>query len=492
MTRIAIHAHFYQPPREDPWTGKVPHQPGAAPFHDWNERVHAESYRPNTQVLIPRSDGGEDVVNNFQRLSFNVGPTLLSWMERADPETYRRILEADRASLERLGHGNGIAQAFHHTILPLSPLRDVRTQVRWGLADFRFRFGREAEGIWLPETAANDDVLSVLIDEGVTFTILAPNQASRWRERDGSWQTPPVDTRLPHRYLHPDNSGRALTIFFYDGNIAKAIAFERAAASAEGLLGMFEDAVDDHAEPFLVHAATDGETYGHHHRFTDLGLGYALFVEAERRGIEVTNYGAFLDDHAAEREVNVVGGEGSSWSCAHGVGRWRRDCGCSTGGEPGWNQAWRGPLRDALDLLRDFADETFERMGAEVMTDPWAARDEYVQVVIGAMTTDELIAGNQSRPLDDEQRRMTAQLLKMQEHALAMYTSCGWFFNDIGGIETIQVLTYAAAVIELLKDLGQAVPEQEFISVLEQAKSNESETGTGADVYLRIGLNGRA
>lgn len=487
MTCVTIHAHFYQPPREDPWTGSIPLQPGAAPFHDWNERVHAESYRPNTQVRIPAPDETELVVNNFERLSFNVGPTLLSWMERADPETYTRILDADRVSLERLGHGNAMGQAFHHTILPLSPLRDVRTQVRWGLADFRFRFGREAEGMWLPETAANDDVLSILIDEGVRFTILAPNQASRWRETGGTWQTPPVDTRLPHRYLHPDRSGRSLSIFFYDGSIARAMAFERAAASAEGLLDLFEGA-SGRLEGLLVHAATDGETYGHHHRFTDLGLGYALFLEAQRRGIEVTNYATFLDRHPAAREVNVVGGEGSSWSCAHGVGRWRRDCGCSTGGEPGWNQQWRGPLREGLDLLRDVADETYERMASQLMTDPWAARDDYVHVVIGEMGLGDLVAKHQSRPLDDEQRLTAARLLKMQEHALAMYTSCGWFFNDIGGIETIQVLTYAAAAVELLKDLGQSVPEQELVSIWEQAKSNDPEVGTGADVYLRIGL----
>ena len=488
MMRIAIHAHFYQPPREDPWTGRVPEQPGAAPFHDWNERVHAESYRPNTQVPITTRDGDQLVVNNFEKLSFNVGPTLLSWMEQADSSTYRKIVEADTVSVERLGHGNAVAQAFHHTILPLSPLRDVRTQVRWGLADFRFRFGRDAEGIWLPETAANDDVLSILIDEGVRFTILAPNQASRWREPEGQWQTPPVETRVPYRYAHPDRSGRHLAIFFYDGNIARAIAFERAAGSAEALLDLFAQTGETDRDDLLIHAATDGETYGHHHRFTDLGLGYVLFVEADRRGIEVTNYAAFLDGHPPTREVNVVGGEGSSWSCAHGVGRWRRNCGCSTGGEPGWNQEWRGPLREALDLLRDVADETFERMGAELMTDPWAARDDYVNVVIGATPVDDFVAKHQSRPLDDEQRVTAARLLKMQEHALAMYTSCGWFFNDIGGIETVQVLTYAAAAVELLKDLGQTVPEQELISVLEQAKSNDPEVGTGADVYLRIGL----
>ena len=487
MKRLAVHAHFYQPPREDPWTGAIPEQPSAAPFHDWNERVNAESYRPNAFARIGDARG-DRTVNNFERLSFNVGPTLLSWMAEADPETYERILEADRISLDAKGHGNALAQAFHHTILPLSPLRDVRTQVRWGLADFHFRFGREAEGMWLPETAANEDVLSVLIDEGIRFTILAPNQARRWREPDGTWHTPPVDTRLPHRFLHPDGSGRELTLFFYDGGIARAIAFERAGASAEGFLDLFEHQMDDDRDDLLVHAATDGETYGHHQTFTDLGLAYALFVEADRRDIEVTNYATFLEEYPARREVSIVGGEGSAWSCAHGVGRWYRDCGCSTGGEAGWNQQWRTPLREGLDLLRDVADEVFERMGTELLADPWAARDEFVRVVIGAEAPGDLIARHQSGPLDEDQRTTALQLLKMQERALAMYTSCGWFFNDIGGIETVQVLTYAAAVVELLKDLGQSVPEQELIGLLEQAKSNDPEIGTGADVFLRIGL----
>jgi alpha-amylase/alpha-mannosidase (GH57 family) len=487
MRRIAVHAHFYQPPREDPATGRVPLQPGAAPFHDWNERVHAESYRPNTQAPIPDGDG-ERIVNNFERLSFNVGPTLLSWMQDADPETYQRIVEADRTSTARLGHGNAIAQAFHHTILPLSPLRDVRTQVRWGLADFRHRFGREAQGMWLPETAANDDVLSVLIDEGVRFTILAPNQARRWREPGGHWETPPVDTRVPYRYLHPDGSSRELAIFFYDGDIAKQIAFEAAGSDAGRFLDLFEERMDGDRDDLLIHAATDGETYGHHHVFTELGLAYALFVEAAKREIEPFNYAAFLAEHRPQREVNVVGGEGSSWSCAHGVGRWQRDCGCSTGGQPGWNQEWRRPLREALDVLRDAADEAYERLGSELLTDPWVARDRYVDVMIAARSLDDLLQEQQSRPLDEEQERLAADLFKMQEHALAMYTSCGWFFNDIGGIETVQVLAYAAAVIDRMKRLQQPVPESEFIGILEQAKSNDPEVGTGADVYLRIGL----
>jgi alpha-amylase/alpha-mannosidase (GH57 family) len=406
-------------------------------------------------------------------------------MQHADPETYERILEADRLSAGRLGHGNAIAQAFHHTILPLSPLRDVRTQVRWGLADFRHRFGREASGLWLPETAADDNVLAVLIEEGVRFTVLAPNQVSRWREPGGAWQTPPVDTRVPYRWDHPDGSGRSLALFFYEGEIARAIAFEQAGSSAERFLALFEERLGDDSAHQLVHAATDGETYGHHQRFTDLGLAYALFVEAERRDLVVTNYTAYLADHAPQRQADIVGGEGSSWSCAHGVGRWHRDCGCSTGGQQGWNQDWRGPLRDALELVRDTADEVFDRLGTELLKDPWAARDAYVDVVIGACGLDDFLAEHQARPFGETEKEDASDLLRLQQHALAMFTSCGWFFNDIGGIETVQVLVYAAAAMELMEKLGQPVPEREFIGILEQAKSNDPEIGTGADVYVR-------
>ena len=485
MKRIAVHGHFYQPPRENPWTGEISRQPSAAPAHDWNERVHSESYRPNAFARIPGPDE-EHIVNNFERLSFNVGPTLLSWMEKADPETYQRIVEADRESAARLGHGNAIAQAFHHTILPLSPPRDVRTQVRWGLADFRHRFGRDAEGIWLPETATNDAVLGILIDEGIAFTILAPSQASRWQDADGNWHAPPVDTRLPHRFLHPDGSGRSISLFFYDGEIARMIAFEGAAASAERLLTMFEERMDPSVEAGIVHAATDGETYGHHQVFTELGLAYALFVGAQQRDLEITNYAAYLAAHPPERTVRVIGGEGSSWSCAHGTGRWSRDCGCSTGGDPGWNQRWRAPLRAALDLMREAAAETFERLGGELLFDPWAVRDEYVDVFIGARSLDNLVQAHASKPLDDDERRQVEDLLELQRHAMAMYTSCGWFFNDVGGIETVQVLTYAAAVVGLMKKMGQPVPKKHFLDLLEQAQSNDPAIGTGADVYLRI------
>jgi alpha-amylase/alpha-mannosidase (GH57 family) len=479
---ITVHAHFYQPPREDPWTGVIPEQPSAAPAHDWNERVHEESYRPNAFARIPDEEG-EIVVNNYERLSFNVGPTLLLWMEKADPETYDRILEADRVSAERLGHGNAIAQAYHHTILPLSPLRDVRTQVRWGLADFRYRFERDPHGMWLPETAANEDTLEVLIEEGLRYTILAPNQAGYLKDEHDTWipvQEVGLDTTIPYRYVHRDGSGRSLALFFYDGAISRSIAFERAGASGEGFMDLFEAKL---AEDALIHAATDGETYGHHHTFSELGLAYALFIEAQKRAIDVTNYAAFLDDHPAEKEVRLIPGEGTSWSCAHGVGRWKEHCGCSTGGGEGWNQLWRGPLRSALEMVRDAADEAFERIGARVFADPWAARDTYVDVVIGRQELGTFISGNAAGPLGDEEAQIASDLLELQRNSMSMFTSCGWFFNDIAGIETIQVLAYAARTLDLLDNLDQPGPRDAFVALLATAQSNDPTKGTGADVF---------
>ncbi|MGH2756448.1 MAG: DUF3536 domain-containing protein [Actinomycetota bacterium] len=486
MTRLVVHGHFYQPPREDPRTGEIDQQPSAAPFHDWNERVHAESYLSNVFADL-QTPNGEEVVNTFERMSFNVGPTLMSWMDRFHPRTYQRIIRADAKSAERLGHGNAIAQAFHHTILPLSNMRDVRTQVRWGLADFRHRFGREALGMWLPETAANDDVMRVLIEEGVAFTILAPWQAGRWREPGGEWRSVTeheLNTRVPYRFLHPEGSGRSISLFFYDADIARAIAFENAMASAAGFIAMFEaNASDDDG---IVHAATDGETYGHHQKFGEIGLAYALFVEAEKRGAIVTNYAAHLHEHPAELEVELASGDGTSWSCAHGVERWRSACGCVTGGEPGWNQEWRAPLREALDLLRVEADEVFERLGSPLFTDPWQARDDYVSVVVGAEELDDFIAKHASGPLDDAARDKVALLLELQNDAMSMFTSCGWFFADIAGIEATQVLRYAARTLELMEILEQPTPLEAFLRSLERAKSNEPDAGTGADVFSAL------
>jgi alpha-amylase/alpha-mannosidase (GH57 family) len=487
---IVIHGHFYQPPRENPWTGVIDPQPSAGPFADWNERVHAECYHPNAFAKVPGPDG-EKVVNNFECISFDAGPTLLAWMESAHPETYERIIEADRASRTALGNGNAMAQAYHHTILPLSPARDVRTQILWGLADFGHRFGRRAEGMWLPECAANEDVLVQLIECGVEFTVLAPWQATLWAGAEGPWvdatRSPP-DTTIPYRFDHPDGSGRWLTVFFYDAGIAQAIAFEEATASAENYLWLFARRAWGGAE--IIHAATDGETYGHHHKFADLGLAYALFEVAPRHDMQVTNYAAFLAGHEPSAKVRITQGEGTSWSCAHGVGRWTRDCGCSTGGEPDWNQSWRTPLRDALNMVHGQSCELFVRAGMPLFRDPWGARDRYIEVLLGATDVGEFIEREAAgRPSADDVR-WGAQLLELQRWSMSMFTSCGWFFNDLANIETLQILRYAARTIEELEKMGQGGVRGAFEALLHAARSNDPAAGHGAEIFRDVSHHG--
>ena len=470
---LVVHGHFYQPPRENPWTEELAREASAAPYHDWNARIDAECYRPNGVARV-FDDAGRvvDIVNNYANLSFDVGPTLLSWLEVHDPQTYRRILDADAA-----GHG-GMAQAWGHVILPLANDRDVRTQVRWGLTDFRHRFGRAAEGMWLPEAAVDDRVLAVLAEEGVGFTVLAPGQARRARPLGGGPGTwvdvggGAVDTTRPYRWVHPDGSGRGVDVVFYDAGLSHAVAFELGTLSSRSLL---DEVV--HRAPGLVTIAADGETFGHHQRWGERLLAHALTVEARRRGVEVTSLAAHLRRARPAHQVEVAV---SSWSCAHGVGRWQEDCGCSTGGQPGWHQRWRRPLRDALDLLRDHLTEVFERRGGEVLADPWGARDAYLPVLLGAVTRDDFAAAH---VVGDPVVAFT--LLEAQRHAMAMYTSCGWFFNDLAGLETVQILRYALRAMELLRAVGEGPDEGAFLDVLGKAESNVAEEGTGREVWHR-------
>ncbi|HZY58446.1 MAG TPA: DUF3536 domain-containing protein, partial [Candidatus Binataceae bacterium] len=493
MSSLIIHGHFYQPPRENPWTGAIDREESASPHHDWNERVHAECYRANGYARIVDHLGYvERIVNNYLNLSFNFGPTVLSWLERTHPTTYARIQQADRDSIGRRGgHGNAIAQGYNHAILPLCNERDRRTQIRWGIADFRYRFGRMPEAMWLPETACNDKTLGALIDAGMSFVILAPNQALRVRalESEEEWRDvseASIDPRVPYRYFHRDGSQRSIAIFFYDGPLARGIAFEGALASSENLVERLIAAGGGDGK--LVNVATDGESYGHHFHFADRCIAYALEVLAPQRGLTVTNYGEYLARNPPADEVEIKSGphgEGTAWSCIHGVGRWYRDCGCSTGGREGWNQAWRQPLRRALDLLRDRAAACFEDAGGELLRDPWEARDNYIEAIL-ERSHDDFLARHWRRPLGDADRLRALNLLEMQRAAMLMYTSCGWFFSDISGIETLQVMKYAARVMDLMEESDLEVPANDFLDILAQASSNIPEMGNGADIFRRL------
>jgi alpha-amylase/alpha-mannosidase (GH57 family) len=484
---IVIHGHFYQPPREHPWLEEVEVQDSAAPHHDWNARVTAECYAPNTAAR--RADSSNrilDIVNNFEKISFNVGPTLMRWLERDAHDVYDRILEADRVSVVERGHGNAIAQVYNHMIMPLASRRDKVTQVRWGLADFRARFGRAPEGMWLPETAVDTESLEVLAEHGIRFTILAPNQAWRIRPLDGDGWTEVGDAIDPSRpYLWRGPRGHELTLFFYDGPISRAIAFEGLLERSEHLVARLRDGFADGRDwPEIVHCATDGESYGHHSKFGDMALAAAVQqIEAEGFA-DLTNYGAFLAKHPAAWAVQIR--ERTSWSCAHGVERWRADCGCRVNSAT--RQQWRGPLREACDGLRDHIDGFYEARAGALLTDPWAAREEYIDVVLDRSpgTVRNFLERHARAPLDAAATLDARRLLEMQRNRLLMYTSCGWFFDEVSGLEPVQVLKYAALAMQYLRDLGGGSAEPEFLRRLEAAPSNAPGFRTGGDVWRTL------
>ena len=489
---VCIHGHFYQPPRENAWLETVELQDSAYPYHDWNERVTAECYAPNGASRILDERGMiRDIINNYASMSFNFGPTLLTWLEEQAPETYHAVLEADRLSLERFGHGSAMAQAYNHLIMPLATARDKRTQIKWGMRDFERRFGRIAEGMWLPETAVDLETLDMMAEEGLAFTVLAPRQAGRVRplgEDDAGWEDVSGGRIDPSRaYLQRLPSGREITLFFYDGPISRAIAFEgllrRGEDFKERLLGAFDDR-RDWAQ--LAHIATDGETYGHHHRHGEMALSFALERIAEDPDVELTDYAAYLAGHPPQIEVDII--ENTSWSCVHGVERWRSDCGCNTGAHPDWNQAWRGPLRDAFDHVRDKLEPMYAAAAAELLRDPWAARDDYIEVILdrSPASRNRFFEEHALRPLTPDEQRRVLSLLEVQRHSMLMYTSCGWFFDDLSGIETVQVMQYAGRALQLAAEILPADGlEEEFLRDLAQAQSNLLEEGSGRDIFER-------
>jgi alpha-amylase/alpha-mannosidase (GH57 family) len=529
---VCIHGHFYQPPRENPWLETVETQDSAAPYHDWNERICAECYATNgaarvvnTENLITR------ILNNYACMSFNFGPTLLSWLADYAPRTYRMILDGERRSREIFGgHSSAIAQVYNHIIMPLASRRDRITQIRWGIADYKHRFGHAPEGMWLAETAADADSLELMAAEGIKFTVLAPHQCKRVRaiavekapgekvtpvrssskgprakatveltlpapetvKPTGDWVNTPGATVDPTRpYLVRFPSGLSIAVYFYDGPTSRAVAFEGLLNSGETFAARLKQGFRDHNQPQLVHIATDGESYGHHHKHGEMALAYALRLLQQDPNTGLANYGSFLAGFPIlyEAEIN----DDTSWSCAHGVERWRSNCGCN-GGKPGWNQLWRGPLREALDNLRDAAAPLTESIGAALFRNVWEARDAYIHVILDRSieSIDRFFAAQQSHPLTEVERVRGLELMELQRHTQLMYTSCGWFFDDISGIETVQIIAYAARVIQLAQDLAQedvSSIEAAFLSKLALAKSNVPAAGDGARIYSEQALN---
>ena len=498
---VCIHGHFYQPPRENPWLETVETQDSAAPYHDWNERICAECYATNGAArMVNIKNQITRIVNNYARMSFNVGPTLLSWVKENAPRTYRMILDGERRSRKNFkGHSSAMAQVYNHVIMPLANRRDKITQIRWGIADYQSHYGLAPEGMWLSETAADTGSLELLAQHGIKFTVLAPHQCKRVRslKNGDDWINTPgaiVDTTRP--YLMRFESGVSMAIFFYDGPSSRAIAFEGLLNSGDNLAARLKSGFSDSSQPQLVHVATDGESYGHHHKHGEMALAYALRLLETDKVVKLTNYGSFLAQFPPDYECQIV--EETSWSCVHGVERWRSDCGCN-GGRAGWNQAWRAPLRKALDKLRDALIPLTEQEGAKLFKDVWVARDAYIEVVLdqGPETVDHFLREQQHHRLNDAERVRALELMEMQRHAQLMYTSCGWFFDDISGIETVQIIAYAARVLQLAQMLfGEQAEglEAAFLETLSLARSNDPKAGDGARIYrekvntLQLGL----
>jgi len=485
---VCIHGHFYQPPRENAWLGYVELQDSAYPYHDWNERITAECYEPNSTSRILDGDGFiSQIVSNYARMSFNFGPTLLAWMEKDAPDVYRAVIEADLQSQQNFsGHGSALAQAYNHMIMPLANHRDRYSQILWGIRDFEHRFGRQPEGMWLPETAVDLETLDIMADMGIRFTILAPHQAKRVRKLATEKWKEIGDTSIdPTRaYLVNLPSRRQINIFFYDGPISRAIAFEDVLNSGEAFAKRLIEAFSNKRDwPQLVHIATDGETYGHHHRFGDMALAFALNYIETNSLAKITNYGEYLEKYPPTHEVEVI--EKTSWSCIHGIDRWWSDCGDNSGAHPKWNQGWRTPLRESLDWLRDSLAGRYEEKTRKYLKDPWAARDDYIDIILDRSLGNvaKFLSKHSTHELNGAEKITTLKLLEFQCHAMLMYTSCGWFFDDLSGIETVQVIQYAGRVVQLAQELFGDDTEQHFLELLEKAKSNIPEQGNGRRIY---------
>ncbi len=488
---VCVHGHFYQPPRENAWLEAIETQPSAYPYHDWNERVTSQCYLPNSIARINDEKGlVAKIVNNYSSISFDFGPTLLSWLESNEPDVYNAVLTADQESQQRFsGHGSAIAQAYNHIIMPLANRRDKYTQVYWGIKDFECRFKRQPEGMWLPETAVDLETLNIMASLNIKFTILAPRQALYVRKiGEKDWQEVnenTLDTTVPYKVRL--SSGAEINVFFYNGAIAADVAFHGLLQNGENLADrLLRSFKPDRNNPQLAHIATDGESYGHHHRFGEMALAFALHYIETNKLAQITNYGEFLSLQPPAYEVQIQ--ENSSWSCVHGVERWRSDCGCSNHYHPGWNQKWRAPLRKALDWLRDQVNDECEKATKSLFKDSWEARNEYINVILDRSKGNvrQFMEQHASHKLSRVETSNALKYLENQRHSLLMFTSCGWFFDDLARIETVQVIQYAARVLQLAQEICNLSIETKFLEKLASASSNIKEYGNGTKIYNRF------
>jgi len=485
---VCLHGHFYQPPRENPWLEDVELQDSAYPFHDWNMRITEECYRQNGASRILGSDRKIiDIVNNYSNISFNFGPTLLSWLESHVPEVYESIIEADKESRKIFsGHGSAMAQAYNHMILPLANIRDKHTQVIWAVQDFERRFERKPEGMWLPETAVDTETLEVLAKHGIKFTILAPRQARQVRKiGTKKWtevKEDSLDTTMPYICNLP--SGKTINLFFYNGNVSHDVAYGGLLHNGENFaVRLTESFKDNDNSAQIVNIATDGESFGHHHRHGDMALAYCLHHIRANNLANVTIYAEYLEKFPPTYEVQII--ENSSWSCVHGVERWKSNCGCCADQSLSGKQRWREPLRKSLDWLRDRLCEDYEKRLSQYCQDPWQVRNEYIQVINNRSEENvaSFIGKVTGKELTYEDKVTFLKLMEMQRMSMLMYTSCGWFFDNISGIEAVQIMQYADRAMQLYKELTKVDLVGDFEAMLKEAPANTGNLINGQDVY---------
>lgn len=493
MTKyLTIHGHFYQPPRENPYLEKIEAQESAYPYHDWNERINDECYRPNTCSRVLDGEGKIiDIVNNYEYLSFNIGPTLMQWLEANDRDTYQKIVEADKISCKKHnGHGNAIAQVYSHIIMPLASNRDKITQIKWGIEDFKRHFGRDPEGMWLAETAINFETVIALIDNGIKYTILSPFQAEKVRNLfsnvwlDVSEGT--IDPTQPYRVYVNDERTKFLDVFFYDAPISTAVSFEHLLKDANSFMERLATAAGpNEGRPTLVHVSTDGESYGHHEPFGDMCLAYFYKYLAPKYGFKILNYAQFLELYPPVSEVVLKAGtnnEGTAWSCSHGVGRWKEDCGCSTGARANWNQKWRAPLRDGLNFLRDKFWNLYVTGAKDAFKNLEKARNDYYLLISGKYS-EEYYFNKHLKKNSKADKNELLKLLEIQRYSQLMFTSCGWFFADISGIETVQIIKYANIAMKYASAFTEEDLERMFLKYMHHAHSNKGHDYHGYIIY---------
>ena len=424
LRAIAIHGHFYQPPREDPISGLIPKEAGASPYGNWNERIHAECYLPNAQL------------GNFEKISFNIGPTLFSWMNTFDPYASRLIVAQDSANNRQNGVGNAMAQPYHHTIFPLASREDKVTQVEWGIADFEHQFGHKPMGMWLPETAVDLETLNILAEHGIEFTILAPWQA----------ECDHLDVTEPYRVAL--SAGKSINIFFYHQGLSTGVSFNpHLTVNADEfirnlVIPTYLGDKEQRGEPQLLMIASDGELYGHHQQFRDRFLAHLINGASSSVGLEKTYPALWLKKHPAQKWVSIR--EGTSWSCLHGVERWRGDCGCTPG-----DGRWKGYLRQAFNRLAFHVDRVYVDKTMEHQIDPWRLRNSYIHVVLDELPVNDLIYQFAGRKLEQDVVEQIRLLLVAQWERQRIFTSCGWYFDDFSRIEPRNSIAYAAQAIRL-------------------------------------------